>query len=169
MESFEQVDIPSDDKTSTCLSIVKMTLQNMNSIMDVVLANFFELNFVLSLTHIEAVVSLITDVGYEENGDVVEQVYTLLEKILNHSKKALQDNVQVIDQLSVLSQAIKHTSVYQCIEAFTFIKFLVKSSEKYNAKEDVEHALVKIEPLSLKKLALTKANSKTASEIGDNA
>jgi hypothetical protein len=46
---------------------------------------------------------------------------------------------------------------------------LVKSSDKYNKKDDVELALVKIEPLSLKKAALTKANSKTVSEIADLA
>ena len=46
---------------------------------------------------------MITDVGYEENGDVVEAAYSLLEKILRHSRNSLQRNVQVIDQLSVLS------------------------------------------------------------------
>ena len=103
MESFEQIEVPIDDKTSTCLSIVKMTLQNLNAIMDITIANFFDLNFVLTNAQIEAVVSLITDVGYEENGDVVEAAYSLLEKILRHSRNSLQRNVQVIDQLSVLS------------------------------------------------------------------
>jgi len=46
---------------------------------------------------------------------------------------------------------IKHAAVYQCAEAFCFLKLLVAYSERFKNKGDMENALIKIMPPSVRK------------------
>ena len=68
-------DIHEDENQSTCLSIVKMTMFNLNKILDVVISSNFEFNYSVETDQLESVLSIISDVGYEENGDIVESSY----------------------------------------------------------------------------------------------
>jgi hypothetical protein len=45
--------------------------------------------------------------------------------------------------------AIKHSSIYQCENAFIFLRRLVQLSDKYQNKADIEASLLKIMPHSL--------------------
>ena len=76
-----------DENQSTSLSIVKMTLFNLNKILDHVIESDFEFMFNLKAEHIESVISVISEIGYEENGDVVESSYQMLEKLLKLSQE----------------------------------------------------------------------------------
>ena len=87
-----------DENQSTSLSIVKMTLFNLNKILDHVIESDFEFMFNLKAEHIESVISVISEIGYEENGDVVESSYQMLEKLLKLSQeKSIKENVNIID------------------------------------------------------------------------
>lgn len=50
----------------------------------------------------------------------------------------------------LLQICIKHSSIYQCENAFTFLRSLVLVSDKYQNKQDIEFSLTKIMPASLK-------------------
>jgi hypothetical protein len=98
--------------------------------------------------------------GYEENGDIVEGIYVVLEKFLRLNRENKDHpNVQLMDKhQELLSQAIKHASVYQSGHSFIFLKSLVHISEKFKDKNEMEAALDKIAPPSIR-----RAQAKTIS------
>ena len=75
-----------------------MTLFNINKIFDIIISHNHAFTFQLEKDHIDSIMSLITEEGYEENGDIVEGNYQILEKILQLSadnKKT--SNITAID------------------------------------------------------------------------
>lgn len=88
---------------------------------------------------------------YEDNGDIVEVAYTVLDRLLRLSNgNAEHANVKVMDQSKqLLRQAFKHSAVYQCQESYTFLCQLINSSSRFKNKAEMEQALAKIAPPSM--------------------
>ena len=60
-----------------------------------------------------ALESILTD--YEQNGDIVEPTYVVLDRLLHLSKYTDHPAVKLVEGSKVLMRlAIMHTSVYQC-------------------------------------------------------
>lgn len=90
----------------------------------------------------------------ETHGEIVTKMYTIMSGLLDASSCSGlgMKNLTVLDNSkSLLQVSIKHSSIYQCVEAFGFLKKLVTLSDKYANKGDIEASLAKIMPPSLKK------------------
>jgi len=72
---------------------------------------------------------------HEENGDIIEPIYQILDSFLGGSEEA----IKVVDQSKNLLQiGIKHTAVYQCEWSYKFLRNMVTQSEKYKNKGEIE-------------------------------
>ena len=109
-----------------------------------------EVMFVIKEAQLTALTTLLTE--YEVNGDLIEGLYQIMQLFIKVSKDETSSaNVAVLDQSrNLLCQAIKHSAVYQCGEAFHFLQLLIQRSEKFKNKSDMVMALQKIVPPSLK-------------------
>jgi len=99
---------------------------------------------------LELLVKLLTQ--HEQHGEIVNKVYECLYNVLEVSRSISQahSNIAVIDMSKGLLQiCIKHSSIYQCENAFNFLHQLVLISDKYQNKQDIEFSLTKIKPASL--------------------
>ena len=97
------------------MSIVKMTLFNLQRTLQKILDSDLAAQFDFTLTEGQLVAfeNLITE--YEENGDIVEACYIVLDRLLRLSNSPEHQNVKVMDHSKqLLRQAIKHSAVYQC-------------------------------------------------------
>jgi hypothetical protein len=89
----------------------------------------------------------------EQNGEIVNKIYEILQNFVEVSKSSSQaiQNINVIDMSKGLLQiCIKHSSIYQCENAFRFLEKLVLISDKYQNKDDIKFSLTKIMPASMK-------------------
>jgi len=96
---------------------------------------------------LELLVKLLT--SNEENGEVVNKIYEILQNFIAVSKSTSQaiTNIGVLDMSkSLLQICIKHSSIYQCENAFIFLRTLVEVSDKYQNKQDIKYSLTKIMP-----------------------
>jgi len=60
-------------------------------------------------------------------------------------------NINILDMSkSLLQISIKHSSIYQCNNAFKFLYKLVMQSDKYQNKQDIQFSLGKIMPPGIK-------------------
>ena len=76
----------------------------------------------------------------ERNGELVNSVYQVLSYLVEISKSSslAKQNIGIIDMSkSLLQICIKHSSIYQCENAFHFLHSLVQNSERYLNKEDI--------------------------------
>lgn len=90
----------------------------------------------------------------ETHGEIVTKMYVIMQSLLEASSTSGlgMKNLKVMDNSkSLLQVCIKHSSIYQCEEAFHFLKRLVTLSDKYANKGDIESSLAKIMPPSMKK------------------
>jgi hypothetical protein len=90
----------------------------------------------------------------EQNGELVTKIYEVLLHTVEISEHttSLRANITVLDMSKNLLQiCIKHSSIYQCEQAFQFLSSLVMTSEKYQNKQDIQLSLSKIMPTSLRK------------------
>lgn len=89
--------------------------------------------------------SILTD--YEQNGDIVEPTYVVLDRLLHLSKYTDHPAVKLVEGSKVLMRsAIMHTSVYQCQESYTFLRKLISMSDRFANKPEMEQAIAKIAP-----------------------
>lgn len=89
----------------------------------------------------------------EQNGEIVNKIYEILQNFVEVSKSSSQaiQNINVIDMSKGLLQiCIKHSSIYQCENAFKFLEKLVMISDKYQNKDDIKFSLTKIMPATMK-------------------
>ena len=79
-------------------------------------------------------------VEHEENGDIVEMSYSILERFIKVSEgKGTHQNIRIMEQSkNLLSIGIKHTAVFQCEQAYTMLKALTTISDKYKSKSEIE-------------------------------
>uniref|UniRef100_A0A7S3CLG3 Uncharacterized protein n=1 Tax=Strombidium rassoulzadegani TaxID=1082188 RepID=A0A7S3CLG3_9SPIT len=92
-------------------------------------------------------------IQHEENGEMVNKIYEILTNLIEVSKSSSQafSNINVIDMSkSLLHICIKHSSIYQCENAFIFLKSLVMVSDKYQNKQDIQISLNKIMPVNMR-------------------
>jgi hypothetical protein len=84
-----------------------------------------------------------------DNGDIVESSYNIFDKFLAMAGgSSSHQNVKVLESSKeLLSLSIKHSAIYQCSEAYIFLKNLVLVSEKYKNKSEINSALAKITPV----------------------
>lgn len=73
---------------------------------------------------------------YENYGDVVEGIYDILHIFVQISKALGVDSgdalVSMLDgNKELLGIAIKHTSIYDCEHAYTFLHDLIRASKRY--------------------------------------
>lgn len=90
--------------------------------------------------------------AHETHGEIVTKVYSILCSLLDActSCSACAGNIRVLDNSKgLLQMAIKHSSIYQCEGAYKFLRGLVRLSEKYQNKADIEASLSKIMPASM--------------------
>jgi len=85
---------------------------------------------------------------FEENGDVAEGVYQVLEKFLRlahddpqHGSVRVMENSQPL-----MKQAVKHTANYQCPESLAYLKSLISVSKKFENKEETQEKLRNLQP-----------------------
>ena len=90
--------------------------------------------------------TLLTD--FDENGDIVESVYLVLEKFLRLAHDdCSHPSVRVMEASQpLMKQAVKHAANYQCAESFSYLQVLIGVSDKFTNKDDVGAALRKIAP-----------------------
>lgn len=70
---------------------------------------------------------------------------------VSKSSSQAKSNINQLDQSKGLLQiCIKHSSIYQCEDAFKFLEKLVLISDKYQNKEDIKFSLTKIMPATMK-------------------
>ena len=89
----------------------------------------------------------------EQNGEIVNKIYEILQNFVEVSKSSSQaiQNINVIDMSKGLLQiCIKHSSIYQCENAFKFFEKMVMISDKYQNKDDIKFSLTKIMPATMK-------------------
>lgn len=99
---------------------------------------------------LQLLVKLLT--AHETHGEIVTKVYSILGSLLDacSSCTACAGNIRVLDNSKgLLQMAIKHSSIYQCEGAFKFLRGLVRLSDKYQNKADIEASLAKIMPASM--------------------
>ena len=59
---------------------------------------------------------------YEENGDIVEPCYIILDRLLKLCNAPDHSNIKIMDHSKdLLRQAIKHSAQFQCQESYTFL------------------------------------------------
>jgi len=99
---------------------------------------------------LELLVKLLT--SNEQNGEIVNKIYEILQNFIAVSKSSSQAiaNIGVLDMSkSLLQICIKHSSIYQCENAFLFLRTLVEVSDKYQNKQDIKYSLTKIMPTTV--------------------
>lgn len=136
MEQHEQEDF----EMSSSLTIVKMTLNSLNIVLGKVLESSMptnmQMNFEMSESQLEAITTLLND--FEENGDIVEGIYLVLEKFLRLANDdAEHGSVRVMENSQpLMKQAVKHTANYQCPESLAYLKVLIAVSKKFENKQE---------------------------------
>lgn len=139
-----------DFEMSSSLSIVKMTLNSLGIILDKVIDSTLPLEeqhkFEMSESQLEAMTALLTE--FEENGDIVEGVYSVLEKFLRLAHGDSQHgSVRVMEgSVDLMKQAVKHTASYQCGESLAYLKVLIDVSTKFENQEETQDKLRSMQP-----------------------
>ena len=134
------------DQRSTSLQIVKMTLFNLQTTLTMIkgsaLASNF--NFQLQNNQLIAFESIITE--FEDNGDIVEPVYVIMEKLVALGTYDHPTVKQIDHSKTILRQAVRHSAVFQCMQAYNFLKQLIDSSSRFKNKPQMMEAMAKITP-----------------------
>ena len=133
-DSVEKLQQPSeqglleDEQMSPSLAIVKMTLDNIDLVLQKVKDNSDQklvesIESVIEKSQIQACVKLLTE--FEDNGDIVEGVYTILEKLVTLCNSDSQTMKEIENQTVLMKQAVMHASYYQCLQSFDFLEALI--------------------------------------------
>lgn len=95
--------------------------------------------------HLLACVKLLTE--FEDNGDIVEGVYKILDKLLQLCNDGSHQTVKEIEKQSILmKQAVMHSTSYQCQDSFNYLQTLIEKSDSFRGKEEMRQALEKFKP-----------------------
>ena len=85
---------------------------------------------------------------FEENGDIVEGVYLVLERFLRLAHGDPEHgSVRVMEgSVDLMKQAGKHTASYQCGESLAYLKVLIDVSTKFENQEETQDKLRSMQP-----------------------
>lgn len=127
-----------------------MTLNSLGLILDKVIDSSLspedQKKFEFTESQLGAMTALLTE--FEENGDIVEGVYLVLERFLRLAHGDPEHgSVRVMEgSVDLMKQAVKHTASYQCGESLAYLKVLIDVSTKFENQEETQDKLRSMQP-----------------------